>query len=262
MCESILNRYDHCLHVYWLKNIMNTQTSIDKSAAYFVSQCKDRHEHMAAAHSRLLKPSITISHQTGAGAPEIAVQLAHILQETELKGDGPWTVFNHQLIESALEEQRLPKHLAEKITEEKRFIIDEFVDDVFNLRPPSWVVVPQVVATTLRLALDGQAILVGHGATVVTAKLANVFHVRLTGSLSKRTERVQKLEKLTSDVASKFVRTEDRKRNKFLKSHFHARLDNELLHDLAINTDGVSNEDAVALDLSEPGSKRSSFRSL
>lgn len=144
-------------------------------------------------------------------------------------------------------EQRLPKRLAEKITEEKRFFIHELIDDVFDLQPPSWVLMPQVREVILRLATAGCAILVGHGATVVTAKLANVFHVRLTGSLSKRIERVQKLEKLTFAAASKYVTAEDRKRNKFLKAHFHARLDNELLYDLSINTDRISNEDAVAL---------------
>ena len=105
----------------------------------------------------------------------------------------------------------------------------------------------QVVETTFHLAMAGHAILIGHGATVVTAKLANVFHVRLTGSLAKRTARMQILKTLTPEAASKFVKTQDRTREKFLQAHFHARLDSELLYDLAINTDGVSYDDAVAV---------------
>jgi len=194
-----------------------------------------------------LNPAITISHQTGAGAPEIAGQLAQTLQKMKFTGDHAWTVYNHQLIEKALEEKRWPKRLADKITEENQFFVHELIYDVLDLHPPSWVLMPQVVETTLRLAREGHAILVGHGATVVTAKLTNVFHVRLTGSLSKRIERVQKLEKLSPEVASRFVRTEDQRRKKFLSAHFHARLDNELLYDLAINTDRLSNEEAVAL---------------
>jgi hypothetical protein len=46
---------------------------------------------------------------------------------------------------------------------------------------------------------------VGHDATVVTAKLSNVFHVRLTGSLPKRIKRVQKTRNLTPGAAAKFV---------------------------------------------------------
>jgi len=226
---------------------MNTQTPLDKSGAYFVSQCQDRQEPFPSGRLRQLNPAITISHQTGAGAPEIAGQLAQSLQQTKFSGDHPWQVYNHQIIENALEEKRWPKHLAGKITEEKRFFIDELIYDVLDLQPPSWVLMPQVVETTLRLAKAGHVILVGHGATVVTAKLTNVFHVRLTGSLARRSERVQKLEKLTPEGASKLVRTEDQRRKKFLRAHFHARLDNELLYDLTINTDRLFNGDAVAL---------------
>lgn len=225
---------------------MNTQT-IDKSGAYFISQFKDRHEPLSLINVRQLKPAITISHQIGAGAQEIAEQLIRLLQKSNLKGERPWALYDHHLIENVLVERRLPKRLAEKITEEKRFFIHELIDDVFDLQPPSWVLMPQVREIILRLATSGCVILVGHGATVVTAKLVNVYHVRLTGSLPKRIERVQRLEKLTFEAASKFVRTEDRKRNKFLKAHFHTRLDNELLYDLAMNTDRISNEDAVVL---------------
>lgn len=226
---------------------MSIEALAGKSSAYVVSQCKCWYERMAAASPRLLKPAITISHQTGSGAHEIAEHLAQILQKTEFKGDRPWAVFDQQLIEEALVEQKWPKKLAEKIMEEKRFFIDDLMDDLLDLRPPAWVLVPQVVETTLRLALAGHAILVGHGATVVTAKLPNVFHVRLTGSLQKRIERVQKLRHLTPAAAAKIVRKEDYDRGRYCKAHFRARLDNELLYDLAINTDRASDGDAVAV---------------
>ena len=202
---------------------------------------------VAVVHPQSLGPAITISHQTGSGTHEIAERLAQILQKSDGKGVRPWAVFDQQLIEQALEENRWPKELAETITEEKRLFIDELMDDLFGLRPPSWVLVPQVVETMLRLAMAGHAILVGHGATLVTSKLSNVFHVRLTGSLSRRIEREQMLRKLTPADAAKFVRKEDRGRKKYVKAHFHARLDNELLYDLVINTDRVSIGDAVAV---------------
>jgi len=219
----------------------------EKSYACVISRFNDRHEHVAIIHPQSLGPAITISHQTGSGTHEIAERLAQILQKLDDKGARPWAVFDQQLIEQALEENRWPKELAEKITEDKRLFIDELMDDLFGLRPPSWVLVPQVVETMLRLAMAGQAILVGHGATLVTAKLSNVFHVRLTGSLPRRIEREQMLRKLAPTDAAKFVRKEDRGREKYVKAHFHARLDNELLYDLVINTDRVSIGDAVAV---------------
>lgn len=226
---------------------MKNETIMEKSGAYIVSQRRDRYEDINAPRLRQFEPAITISHETGVGAPEIAREAAGILQEMALMGRGVWEVFDQEIIEKALLEQRWPKKLAEKITEEKRFFIDDLMDELFSLRPPAWVLMPQVVETTLRLAMEGHAILVGHGATIITAKLSNVFHVRLTGSLPVRIERVQKLRGLAPEDAAKFVRMEDHKRKKFLKAHFHARLDNELFHDLAINTDRVSNAGAAAL---------------
>ncbi|HZM05619.1 MAG TPA: hypothetical protein VFC44_21665 [Candidatus Saccharimonadales bacterium] len=52
----------------------------------------------------------------------------------EYKGTGFWAVYDQQLIEQAMEENRWPKELAEKITEDKRLFIDELMDDLFGLR--------------------------------------------------------------------------------------------------------------------------------
>jgi hypothetical protein len=225
---------------------MDIETLMEKSSAYVVSE-RRRRERNVPNPVRLTKPAIAISHQVGAGAHEIAEELAGTLQKAEPAGGGAWEVFDQELIEKALQEQRWPKELAETITEEKRLFIDELMDDLFSLRPPSWVLVPQVIQTTMNLAMTGHAILVGHGATIVTAKLPNVFHVRLTGSLARRIERMEKARGLTHEEAIKFVKTEDHKREKYLRAHFHARLDNELLHDVAINTDRIAEADAVTI---------------
>src|ERR1035437_2435730 len=226
---------------------MNIENSVEKSEAYFLSHNKDSLAHTTSLHSRSGGPAITISYQTGVNVRDIAEKLAHTLQKSELRGHQQWTAFNRQIFERALEEQPWPKELAEKITEDKRFFIDELMDDLCGLRPPSWVLVPQLEKTISNLAATGSIILVGHGATAVTARMLNVLHVRLTGSLPKRIERVQKLQNLTPEGAAKFIRKDDRGRDKFVKTYFHARLENELLYDLSVNTDRISDDDAVAV---------------
>src|SRR5436190_20630706 len=98
---------------------MNVEMLMDKSAAYFVSQCRDRMERLSSPPHGRLRPAITISHQTGAGAPEIAERLAVTLQKPNFTEDESWSVFNHQIIENALEQTHWPKRVAGKITEEK-----------------------------------------------------------------------------------------------------------------------------------------------
>ena len=225
---------------------MRIDNSVEKFSSYVVSQGKDPLGHSISAGRHSQAPAITISYQVGVDVSDISEKLAKILQDSELEHGQTWSVLNQQLIEAALEEQRWPKELAESMPEEKRLFIDELMDDLCGLRPPSWVLVPQLVKTTLHLAVKGHVILIGHGATVITARMWNVFHVRLNGSLSKRIERVQTQRNLTPEAAAKLVSKEDRGRERFVKAFFHARLENELLYDLAVNTDRVSNDDAAA----------------
>jgi hypothetical protein len=225
---------------------MNIETLMQKSGAYVVSE-RHRQERSIPVRTRLTKPAVTISREIGTGAVEIANGLAKLLQETEDWGGETWEVLDQQLIEMALHEQRWPKKLAETITEEKRFFLDEVMDDLFRLRPPSWMLMPQVIETTTNLAVSGHVILVGHGTTIVTAEFPNVFHVRLTGSLRTRIERVQMDRNMTHEDAARLVKREDRKREGFLKAHFHARPNDELRYDLSVNTDRVSIADTVAL---------------
>jgi hypothetical protein len=226
---------------------MSFDTSLEKSHSFVVSQFKGSHESKAVGRRRQCGPAITISHQTGAGAHEIADRVAQILQETGPHSAHAWRVFDRQLVEKVLEDHHWPRGLADKMPEDKRSYIDDVMDELFGLRPPSWVLVPQVAETTLRLAAAGHAILVGRGAAVVTAQLPNVFHVRLIASLAKRIERVTKRHGLDPELAARFIRKEDRGRRRYVKANFHARLDAELLYDLVVNTDRLGCADAAAV---------------
>jgi Cytidylate kinase-like family len=226
---------------------VNIRTITEKSNAYVVSEWRERHPPLEAAPAPPLEPAVTFSYQTGTGVREVAQALAQMLQKSELAEGHPWMVYDQQIIEKALDENFLPRELAARITEDKRLFLDELVDDLFGLCPPSWVIVPQLVQTILRLAVAGRAILIGHGVTMVTAKLPSVFHVRLTGSLPRRIERAQRLRGITSEEAAQYVREKDRGRERYVKSHFHARLDDETHYDLILNTDRFSGGDAAAL---------------
>ena len=126
------------------------RTLVDKSGAFVTSQGSDVKGFGPAKRPWLAGPAVTISHQTGAGAREIAERLAELLQDTDLPARQPWTVLNRQLVETALEELHWPGQLARKMPEDKRSYVDDVLDDLFGLRPPSWGLVPQVVETSQR----------------------------------------------------------------------------------------------------------------
>lgn len=232
---------------------------IDKSGAFVASQGRETKDPRPTKRPGLAGPAVTIAHQSGSGAREIARRLAEIFQASDLPGRQPWTVLDRQLVERALEEHDWPGQLARKMPEDKRSYVDDVLDDLFGLRPPSWVLVPQVVETILRLAQAGHVILIGRGSTVATAHLPNVYHVRLVAPLTTRIKRVQQSDNLTTGAAAAFVEKEDRGRRRYVKANFHARLDDDLLYHLVVNTGNVSFADAA--EVIAEGARRC-FRSV
>jgi cytidylate kinase len=146
-----------------------------------------------------------------------------------------------------LEEHHLPKALAKLMPEERRSYIRDVMDELLGLRPPSWVMVPQIAETVLHLVEVGHVILVGRGAEYITHRMPNIFHIRLIASLSKRIERVQRLENLTSKEAARFIAQRDRGRGRYARAYFHARAEDDLQYHLVVNTDLIPLPDAAEL---------------
>ncbi len=222
------------------------QTELQAWRSYILSQLQSDRITWSA-DSRRPGPAVTISYQTGSGAHEIAKSLAGALQKAESNGHVPWTVFDRELVEKVLEEHKLPKALAKLMPEDRRSFIQDAVEELVGLRPPSWVMVPKIAETVLHLADAGHVILVGRGANFITARMPNVFHVRLIASLPNRIERVQTSHGLTSEEATAFVRSEDRSRSRYVKEHFHKFIDDDLSYHLILNTDHISLADAAQL---------------
>ena len=148
---------------------------------------------------------VTISRQVGSGAHAIAEQLANRLSPETSPQAAPWTVFDRNLIEKVLEDLRLPARLAQHLPEDRASDLEDIMDDLFGMRPPSWAVVQQTAETILRLARLGKVILIGRGATLVTARLPNVVRIRLVAPLEQRIALVQKTRKLTAKAAAAVV---------------------------------------------------------
>lgn len=188
---------------------------------------------------------ITISRQSGSGGHSVADRLVNLLQARSPKGTRPWTVFDKNLVEKVLEDHHLPNRLAKFMPEDRISEISDTMDELFGLHPPSWTLVHKTAETMLHLAELGNVILIGRGATVVTAKLDYAFHVRLVGSLEHRVKYMQELEHLSVEAARAMVRREDLGRARFLKKYFGKNIEDPLLYHLVINTDLVSFDEAA-----------------
>lgn len=224
-----------------------TKPDLDRCRSYLDYQLANPKRLSAAGVWPASGPAITMSPQTGSGTDEIARQVADILQGTESKDLAPWCVFDRQLVEHALEEHHLPARLARLMPEDRRSFLDDVLDEIVGLRPPSWELVPLLIKSILHLAEAGHVILVGRGASVVCRNMPNVFHVRVIASLQKRVERVQTLEKLSPKEAAELIAKRDRGRGRYVRAYFHTQVDDDLHYHLVINTDLMPLPDAAEL---------------
>lgn len=193
------------------------------------------------------RPAITISRQIGSGGRSIAALLAEYLQTHGPETTCPWTVFDKNLVEKVLEDHHLPSRMAQFMSEDKVSQVEDMMQELLGLHPPSWTLVRQMSETILHLAELGYVILIGRGANVITAGLKSAFHVRLVGSLEKRVQRLEKARNMDPKAALEFIRQEDRGRKRYLMSHFQKDLDDPLLYHLVINTDLIPAEEAARL---------------
>ena len=89
----------------------------------------------------------------------------------------------------------------------------------------------------LKLLKQGNAIIVGRGSQFILQNQPEVFHVRLMASMAYRADhlRTQHFLKQSESTLIQKIQTEDRRRQKFLESHFQQTGDDPLLYHLIIN---------------------------
>ena len=191
--------------------------------------------------------AVTISRQAGCGAVVVAEKLAALLQQATPPGTPPWTVFDRNLMDRALEDHNLPARLAQYLPEDRISELQDIMDELVGLRPGSHTIARQVSETILRLAELGNVIIIGRGGNIVTARLPGVFHVRLVAPLEKRVEHAHEFYNMSVRAARDFCLRTDLGRKRYLRKYFQADIGDPLHYHLTINTGLVSYDEAARL---------------
>jgi hypothetical protein len=231
----------------------------DRARAYLANQRKASLHPQPEPRRTLPGPAITVSRQSGTDALAVAERVAELLRAGQPGTAVPWTVFDRQLMERTLEEHNLPKVLAEFIPEDHRSVLRDLMDEMLGIVPPPWEIAPKLAETVLHLAYAGHVILVGRSASLITARVPNVFQVRLVGSLARRAERLRARKPMTEEEALKSLRADDRARARYARANFQADVDDFLLYHLVINTDTMPPEEAAQVIA---GAAQRRFRAL
>lgn len=157
----------------------------------------------------------------------------------------PWTVFDKELVTKVLEDHDLPARMAEFIPEDRRSELQDAVEELFGLRPPSWTIIQHTSETMLRLVELGNVILIGRGSNLVAASHPEVLHIRLVGSEQMRATRIAEARGISRSAALAILRKEDRGRARYVKKYFDADVDDPRLYHLVFNTDKASQAQVI-----------------
>ncbi len=215
---------------------------LDRCKYYIESQAK-----RVGAHPRPVLPTITISRQTGSGALAVAGLLADEMQRRKPEPRCPWAIFDRNLVEKIVDDHKLPETIKQFMPEKATSDLGGVVEELLGLHPNSWTLVQYTTETVLGLAHAGNAILIGRGSTIITARMTNVFHVRVVASEAARVAHVEKYYGLTHAQAIDFTRRTERERQSYIRQNFHANIEDPLLYHLVLNTSQMSFEKAAHL---------------
>lgn len=224
---------------------MKNELVLEKCPPFLAAHLRPNAEALFPAGGGTTKLAVTISRQTGSGAHAVGEKLAEYLQLHASKDRVPWTLFDRNLAEQVLSDHNLPPRLARFMPEDRTSPVVDAMDELFGTHPSSWNLAEQTAETVLRLAGQGNVILIGRGANIITRQLAHVFHVRLVGSLEKRMAHIQEILGVGKQAALEFIQKEDTGRQRYLRKHFGKDLNDPLLYHMVINTDLLSYDEAA-----------------
>lgn len=226
---------------------MNTQVVLDKCAPFISSELSPALPALSTPRNAPPRLAITISRQSGSGAYEIAKLLAKYLEQHGPDKTRYWHVLDRNLAEKVLQEHQMPARYARFMPEDRPSEFGDVMEELLGTHPPFSTFVQQTSETIFYLAEQGNVILIGRGANLVTRSLPHVFHVRLVASLENRLKHFQESHGLTAEMASKQIQHEDRGRRRYVKKYFEADIENPLLYHLILNTDLLPYEKAAQL---------------
>jgi cytidylate kinase len=189
--------------------------------------------------------AITISRQAGARGRSIGKKLKEKLRADSPKDAVPWTFFDENLVEEVLKDHDLPTNLEKFMPDDAVNEYSSIVNEILGRHPSLWTLFEDTTQTMLRLCRVGHCILVGRGGNKVAESLSNVTRVRFVGTHARCMQQMVTVHGMSIDEAKRFIKKEDRARQRYMKSHFNCNVDDPHQYDLVINTDNYTDE-AVA----------------
>jgi cytidylate kinase len=188
---------------------------------------------------------MTILRDEGTMGDEIAQALA------ECQG---WRLYDREIVNYIANNNHVREDMVRQLDEKARGLMHNMI--LRMLRMPEKAPFGEeeyheaLLKTLATLAAQGEAILVGRGANFALRWLEGGIHVRITGSLERRIQRLSKFWNVSTEIARRRMFEIDADRREFIRYHFRHDLNDPSFYTLIVNTDHLSVEQVVGSILS------------
>ena len=178
------------------------------------------------------RATITISRQFGCEGYPLAELLAKQMEE---RTGEVWTIFDEALIARASRDLEFSEQLLGDIGGQSQLL-----DNLVNLIP-GWRTQNEayelLARYILRIARDGNAIIVGRGGAVVTRCLPNCCHIRLEAPLEYRVRSIEQRLGIGPAEAEAMVIDYERNRERFIERFLHCSMADSRYYHAVFNTE-------------------------
>lgn len=177
------------------------------------------------------RPTVTLTREFGCEGFPVAERLQALLEQ---RTGEPWVVMDRALLDAVARDHNLNEEILRNLGTKNRFI-----DDMFSTFSPRWksdkdyyrLLCRQIVA----LAQEGNVILVGRGAAILTQQTGNCYHFRIVAPMSFKVKTVAGRLGITQDEAQDLIREKQKQRDAFLKDFLGRDIAEPALYHLIFN---------------------------
>jgi len=166
-------------------------------------------------HNELKNPSITISREFGCEAYPLANELKIQLDKST---GTEWQILDKELIKKISSDKHLSENFLEHIGDSSRFM--DFMASFMKNSATHNEAYQMMTEYIIKMAMQGNCIIVGRGAALFTQDLENCTHYRIEAPFKNRVESIARRMNLSLQEAEDKVILRQTEREKFIKDNF------------------------------------------
>jgi cytidylate kinase len=95
------------------------------------------------------------------------------------------------------------------------------------------------------LAQENNVVIIGRASEITLKEFPGVFHIRVVAPLDLRIRRVMERYDISHHEAAKAIARSDKNRSEYVRTFYHADIDDPLLYDLMLNTNKLDIDEMV-----------------